>query len=222
MINRGGENISPREIDEAMLEHPAVAQAIAFSVPHPTLGEDIAAAVVLAKDAQVTEAELRSFLRGRIAEFKVPSRMLVVDAIPKGPTGKPQRIGLHEKLAAQLKPDFEEPAGDLEKALSHYWQDLLQLAQVGRHDNFFMCGGDSLLAASLLARLRSEMNIDLSLLELFQQPTLCEQALAIQAHRSVHDREMQKLIDELEAMSDEEARVLLEQMNPRNQPDVET
>jgi ribosomal protein L22 len=66
------------------------------------------------------------------------------------------------------------------------------------------------------------MNIDLSLLELFQQPTLCEQALAIQAHRSVHDREMQKLIDELEAMSDEEARVLLEQMNPRNQPDVET
>jgi acyl-CoA synthetase (AMP-forming)/AMP-acid ligase II len=98
IINRGGEKISPREIDEALMDHPAVAQAIAFAAPHELLGEDVAAAVVLREGASVTEKELRGFLAERLAAFKVPRKIVFLDEIPKGATGKLQRIGLAEKL----------------------------------------------------------------------------------------------------------------------------
>ncbi len=98
IINRGGEKISPREVDEVLMDAPAVAQAVAFAVPHAQLGEDVAAAVVLKDGASATEAEIRDFCKQRLAGFKVPRRVLVLDEIPKGATGKLQRIGLAQKL----------------------------------------------------------------------------------------------------------------------------
>jgi len=98
IINRGGEKISPVEVDGALADHPAVRFAVAFALPHDTLGEDIAAAVVLAEGETVGESELRAFVRERLAAFKVPSRILFVGEIPKGPTGKLQRIGLASAL----------------------------------------------------------------------------------------------------------------------------
>ena len=98
MINRGGENIAPREVDEALLEHPAVAEAVTFAVPHATLGEDVAAAVVLRPNADATAKDIRQFAAGRLADFKVPRQVLIVEQLPKGSTGKVQRIGLAEKL----------------------------------------------------------------------------------------------------------------------------
>ena len=98
IINRGGEKISPREVDEVLIDHPAVMLAVTFGMPHDTLGEDVAAALVLEKDADVTEQEIREFARRRLADFKVPRRVLVLAELPKGPTGKLQRIGLAEKL----------------------------------------------------------------------------------------------------------------------------
>jgi oxalate---CoA ligase len=98
IINRGGEKISPREIDEAIMDHPAILQAIAFATPHDMLGEDVAAAVVLREGASVNEKELKAFLSERLAAFKVPRKILFLAEIPKGATGKLQRIGLAEKL----------------------------------------------------------------------------------------------------------------------------
>jgi acyl-CoA synthetase (AMP-forming)/AMP-acid ligase II len=98
IINRGGEKISPREVDEVMLDHPAVDQVVTFAVPHPKLGEDVAAAVVLKPGATVTERELQKFVGGRLADMKVPRRIVFLDEIPKGATGKLQRIGLAAKL----------------------------------------------------------------------------------------------------------------------------
>ncbi|MFQ5776559.1 MAG: acyl--CoA ligase [Terriglobia bacterium] len=98
MINRGGEKISPREVDEVLIEHPAVVQAVTFAVPHNKLGEEVAAAIVLHKDAAATEKQIREFARQRLADFKVPRRVIFLNEIPKGPTGKLQRIGLAEKL----------------------------------------------------------------------------------------------------------------------------
>ncbi len=98
IINRGGEKISPREIDEAILDHPAVRQVVAFAVPHPKLGEDIAAAAVLREGMEATPRELQAFAAERLADFKVPRKILLMDDIPKGPTGKLQRIGMAEKL----------------------------------------------------------------------------------------------------------------------------
>ena len=98
IINRGGEKISPREVDEILMDHPAVAQVVCFGMPHPKLGEEVAAAVVLREGQAATERDLQAFVASRAAEFKVPKKILVMDEIPKGATGKLQRIGLAAKL----------------------------------------------------------------------------------------------------------------------------
>ncbi len=98
IINRGGEKVSPREIDEVLLDHPDVHQAVTFAVPHDRLGEDIAAAVVPHEGAEIDVNEVRGFVRQRLADFKVPRQILLLEAIPLGATGKLQRIGLAEKL----------------------------------------------------------------------------------------------------------------------------
>ena len=98
IINRGGEKISPREVDEIIMEHPAVHQCVTFGVPHAMLGEDVAAAIVLKEGAQVDDKELRQFAAVRLADFKVPKNILILKEIPVGATGKLQRIGLAQKL----------------------------------------------------------------------------------------------------------------------------
>jgi oxalate---CoA ligase len=98
IINRGGEKISPREVDEALMDHPSVLQAVAFAVPHAMLGEDVGAAVVLREGLSATEQELVAFLSERLAAFKTPRKILFLAEIPKGATGKLQRIGLAQKL----------------------------------------------------------------------------------------------------------------------------
>jgi acyl-CoA synthetase (AMP-forming)/AMP-acid ligase II len=98
IINRGGEKISPREVDEVLLDHPAVGQAVTFALPHDKLGEDVAAAVVLKDGAEAGERELRDFVAGRLADFKVPRKIVFLPEIPKGATGKLQRIGLAKVL----------------------------------------------------------------------------------------------------------------------------
>jgi acyl-CoA synthetase (AMP-forming)/AMP-acid ligase II len=98
IINRGGEKVSPREVDEVLMEHPAIQQAVTFAMPHPKLGEEVAAAVVLRPGVQVGEQELRDFAKERLAAFKVPRKIVILDEIPKGATGKLQRIGLANRL----------------------------------------------------------------------------------------------------------------------------
>jgi acyl-CoA synthetase (AMP-forming)/AMP-acid ligase II len=97
LINRGGEKIAPREIDEVLESHPAVKEAVAFGVPHPTWGEEVAAAVVLTGPA--TEKELMAYCRERLADFKVPRHLHIVESIPRTPTGKVQRRFVAEQLA---------------------------------------------------------------------------------------------------------------------------
>ena len=98
IINRGGEKISPPEVDNVLMDHPAIAQVVTFAMPHKSLGEDVAAAVVLREGQSATEAEVRAFAAEHLADFKVPRKVLFLEEIPKGATGKLQRIGLAEKL----------------------------------------------------------------------------------------------------------------------------
>src|SRR5262245_38162091 len=98
LINRGGEKVSPLEVDAVLLSHPAVAQAVTFALPHDKLGEEVGAAIVLREGAALTDRELRDFAAQRLADFKVPRRVVFLEEIPKGATGKLQRIGLAAKL----------------------------------------------------------------------------------------------------------------------------
>jgi acyl-CoA synthetase (AMP-forming)/AMP-acid ligase II len=101
LINRGGEKVSPLEVDEVLLHHPSVQQAVTFPVAHPMLGEEVAAAVVLREEHEVTDYELRDYVANHVSHFKVPRKILIVREIPKGPTGKLQRIGLAKKLGLE-------------------------------------------------------------------------------------------------------------------------
>jgi acyl-CoA synthetase (AMP-forming)/AMP-acid ligase II len=98
IINRGGEKISPLEVDAALLAHPEIAQVVCFAVPHAKLGEDIAAAVVLTEGSALDDKAIRAFAAERLADFKVPRAVTILEEIPKGATGKIQRIGMAEKL----------------------------------------------------------------------------------------------------------------------------
>lgn len=98
IINRGGEKISPREVDEVLLDHEAIDQVVTFAMPHDKLGEDVAAAIVLKEGAELSEQDVRAFAQTSLADFKVPRKIVFLDEIPKGATGKLQRIGLAEKL----------------------------------------------------------------------------------------------------------------------------
>ena len=101
IINRGGEKVSPLEVDAVLSEHPAVAQALCFAIRHDKLGEEVGAAVVLRDGAVLAERELRGFAASRLADFKVPRRVVFLDEIPKGATGKLQRIGLARRLGLE-------------------------------------------------------------------------------------------------------------------------
>ena len=98
LINRGGEKFSPIEVDVALLDHPAIAEACTFAIPHDVLGEEVGVVVVPREGASVTAQDVRDFAAGKLAAFKVPRQVVVRGDIPKGPTGKVQRIGLAQRL----------------------------------------------------------------------------------------------------------------------------
>jgi len=206
LINRGGEKIAPREIDEVLLAYPGVRQAVAFAVPHPSLGEDIAAAVVLQTGVTVCEAVLREFALDRLPRFKVPSRIVFMNDVPKGPTGKLQRIGLAEKLATALVVAYEEPASDLERLVAATICEVLGRATAGRNDNFFSLGGDSLRATQVLTRLQHALGFPIPVPMIFRCPT---PALLANKLELMREPEIDALAAELEKLPPEERARLL-------------
>ena len=209
IVNRGGEKISPREIDEALLEHPDVAQAVAFAVPHPTLGEDLAAAVVLRDGAAADEEGLRGFLFERVAEFKVPSAIVFVDAIPKVATGKVQRTRLHDKLGSRIAKAFVSPRTELERSLEAIFREVLGCGALGVHDNFFAVGGDSLKGTQVMARINARHGVELPVPALFRHPAIASLALEVDTAQRTSASATDELAAEIAAMSDEEVARLL-------------
>ncbi len=158
VINRGGEKVSLSEVDAALLRHPAVAEAAAFGVPHQRLGQDVAAAVVLRPAMAVTGAELQRFLRDELVYFKVPRRVQIVEALPRGLTGKVLRHRLADDYVQQRSERARLATGavaasQLEQDVLAIWRRLLKTDAVGPEDNFLDSGGDSLLATEMLTEL---------------------------------------------------------------------
>src|SRR5262249_22949336 len=156
IINRGGEKISPREIDDVLLAHPAVKQAVVFAIPHAQLGEEVGAAVELVAGADFDASPLQDWAAERLANFKVPRVIRSVDEIPKGPTGKLQRVGLAERLGiapiddAHGNAGFIAPRNGREERIAAVWRELLGRSEVGVLDRFEALGGDSLALVRML------------------------------------------------------------------------
>ncbi len=160
-INRGARKILPREVDDALIRHPAVMDAATFAIPHRSLGEDVAACVILKEGERVSERELREFTSGRLAPFKVPRRIFFVASIPKTASGKPKRLELTERFGEALaaarravgaRPGTSRPPTEMETRLLAIWTAVLGIEQPRVDDDFFDLGGDSLSAASMLHR----------------------------------------------------------------------
>jgi acyl-CoA synthetase (AMP-forming)/AMP-acid ligase II/thioesterase domain-containing protein len=187
MINRGGEKIVPGEVDLVLASHPAVLEAAAFSVPHPTLGEDVACAVVLrpGDGPAITTTELRRFAAQQLASFKVPRRIWIVDQIPRGEQGKPQRWLLTERFteghvppspAEVLAQKQADDADDIFYKLHEIWARILDRNDLGFDEDFFNAGGDSLAAISMLAEVdqRFSSQTSASAASFFDDPTLVQ------------------------------------------------
>ena len=191
IINRGGEKVSPREVDDVLATHPAVAAAVTFAVPDQQLGEAVAAAVVPREGAVLDVLALRRYCAELLAPFKVPAGIVVVDEVPVGPTGKPRRVGMAQLLGVSSLADIvsgepvtpsdggvpvERTAADVEERLSRLWEEVLELKVIGLDDDFVELGGDSILAMQLLAHVREELAPDVDTLTFLDASTVRAQA----------------------------------------------
>ena len=205
LINRGGEKIAPQEVDAVLMDHPAVAQAVTFSVPHARLGEDVVAAVVLHQNVLASARDIREFAATRLAAFKVPRQVYIVDSIPQGPTGKVQRLGLAERINLTefnpthsiMEPPFSAQLTPLEELLIGLWAQILHIECVGVHDNFFQMGGDSILFTQLAARMRETLHVEVSLQSFFELPTIAGMARYVETARHIRPGEPIPLLQSL-------------------------
>ena len=186
VINRGGQKVSPAEVERALLSHPDVVQAVAFPITHTRLGEDVAVAVVLRAEAKIGSQQLRRFASEHLARFKVPGLIRIVPAIPGGPDGKVIRGELATMLSiptprsrVERKAHLAAPRSETEWQLAKIWADLLELNEVGVDEDVFALGADSLTVAQLLSRLRARFGVDCSFKDVFDAPTVASLAALI-------------------------------------------
>jgi len=141
---------------------------------------------VLIDDMDVSERQIREYVAARLAYFKVPRRVLFMSSIPAGPTGKPQRIGMAERLSVSFDAsspaavDHVAPRTPVEEILAAVWSSVMASDPPGVDDNFFYAGGDSLLAAQFIAQVRDRLVVDISLLSFFDSPTIAGLALIVE------------------------------------------
>ena len=185
VIISGGLNVSSLEVEDVLHEHPAVAEAAVFAVPHEILGQDVATAVV-PRD-EVTERELQSFVRQRLAEHKTPHRVFLVEHLPRNPSGKVVKQELRDRFGAGAgagSPGVAPPLAPRtpeERAVLAVWEEVLDRPGVGVDEDFFALGGHSLAAASVVARLNDALGVDLPPDAVFEAPTVAELAAVVAA-----------------------------------------
>ncbi len=191
LINRGGEKISPVEVDSVLESLPGIVEAAAFGVAHPSLGEELVAAVVRSAGAAIEEADVIDHVRRRMGSRQTPRRIYFVERLPRTDSGKVRRNALAQELgydadgAPHAGATSARAAGSpLEAALARLWSTALRGRAAGRDDNFFLLGGDSLSGAQLLLRVNAAFGVELQIKDLFgEAATIAGMARAIAGNR---------------------------------------
>jgi acyl-CoA synthetase (AMP-forming)/AMP-acid ligase II len=206
VINRGGQKVQPQDVEAVLKDHPAVEDAAVFGVAHKTLGEEVAALVVLnavLNSGPVAEIELRRFAETRLTSYKVPHSIQFVDQIPRTGAGKLQRRLLRDTYGqfTNLEQAPEAPATETEKALAAIWESELRQGPISREANFFSLGGDSLTAALVGTQIQSTFGVNLDLRAFVEYPRL---------------RDLSRVLDELRLGDKQELEAL--EYAPRDRP----
>jgi len=189
-----GFRIELGEIEAVLAAHPEVRETVVLVHGDGAHGERLIGWVVAAPGSELTSADLRRYLKDRLAEYMVPAAMVFLDAMPLTPNGKVDRAELGRRtpeLAGLVSEDeYVAPETDVEEILAGIWQQLLGVEQVGVYDNFFELGGHSLLVPQIFARIYETFELQLPLRVLFEAPTIAELALVVE----------ERLLDQVEAL----------------------
>ena len=202
IINRGGVKISPYEVENILSQHSDVLETAVFAVPHPVFGEAPAAMVVLKPGTNAMPRQLKLFLRDKIAQYKIPEQIIIVDKIPRGATGKVQRSKLYEHVAETIQSnpqwndcrttDFLPPGTEMEKMVADIWRKLLKIEEIGVQDDFVELGGDSLAAAVLFAEIEQVLGKKLSINTILEYRTI--EQLASLLENEANSQALQSLV----------------------------
>jgi long-chain acyl-CoA synthetase len=217
MIIVGGENVYPAEVENALCRHPAVHDAAVVGAPDPVLGEQVCAYVVPAPGLDVPAAELRQFLRGELARYKIPATIRIVDSVPRNASGKILRRTLRDQLwtegtrqvvmdeeptltVATVAADTRTPKTDTEHVIANIWAEVLGQDSIEPTDDFFDLGGHSLLGMSVITRVIAAFGLTVSIEDLFDKPTVASLAA-----------EVERLLEaEIALLSDDEVAAALD------------
>ena len=184
LIIKAGVNIAPKQIDEVLESHPTVLEAAVVGVPDRYVGEDLIAFVVLRSGMEGDERAILTFCESRLGHFKTPTRIHFVTDLPKGPSGKVQRLRLLDKSGqpvmtapapgdgASVQSGRAAAAASIEQTIAETWAELLGQPRVERDSNFFSLGGHSLMAIQCLSRMRDKLPVVLSLSDFFENATV--------------------------------------------------
>lgn len=192
LINVGGEKVAPGHVEEALNAHPAVAEAVVFPLPHPTLGQHVAAIVVPHTAATVTERQLMEHAARLLRRVAVPNVVHLVSVIPRDATGKVHRhelaaaFGRNSRTAESHSNDA--PADAVIQPLVRIWQDVLEYAPVAIDENFFAAGGDSLRAIQVMTRIEADLGVTLPADMLLFAPTIRELAAVVRTQENSTER----------------------------------
>jgi amino acid adenylation domain-containing protein len=176
-----GFRIELGEIESVLGQHPAVAATVAAVKPDPAGGQRLVAYWVSRNGNAIAAGDLRAFLAERLPAHMVPSNFVSLQQLPLTPNGKIDRNRLPEPDSVRPDMDkaFAAPRTPIEEALVAAWSDVLKIEPIGIHDNFFALGGHSLSAMQVIARLRSDLDIPITVASFFEHPTIEEFALEI-------------------------------------------
>jgi amino acid adenylation domain-containing protein len=207
-----GFRVEPAEIEEALRRLPAVREAAVVAREEASGDKRLVGYVV--SDGSVSSEQLRAHVAEWVPDFMVPSAFALLDELPRTPSGKIDRLALPEpEAAAASAEEFVAPRTPMEEKVAAIWADVLNVQQVGIHDDFFALGGHSLLATQIVAQIRTDFSVELPLHSLFSSPTVESLAAAV-LELIGEDEETTRLLDELEGLSDEEAAKLLGEPTP--------
>ncbi|MCF5573322.1 non-ribosomal peptide synthetase [Pseudomonas syringae] len=193
-----GFRIELGEIEARLQAHPAVREVIVLA-----LEGQLAAYLVPTQpdqDQHTLRETLKAELRAHLPDYMVPTHFIVLDHMPLTANGKLDRKALPEPDASQLQAAYVAPQGELEEQLAAVWAGVLKVEQVGRGDNFFELGGHSLLAVQMLVRVREQLQREVSLKDLFEQPVLADFCATLQEKNGESDHALDELTKSLEAL----------------------
>jgi amino acid adenylation domain-containing protein len=181
-----GHRVEVGEVEVACRKHHAVREAVVIGRPDPSGVTSLHSYIVPQPAATIDPSELMTFLRDRLPEYMVPGTVAIIPALPVTPNGKVDRLALPDPVIACLTsaPTPLPPQGDLERVLLGFWREILKRENVSINDDFFALGGDSLSATQVVARIFSELNVEIPASTVFRAPTIVGLARKVEEFRA--------------------------------------